>query len=133
MHRSTPHGLLSSRQLAERLGVSQATVLRAVARGLIQPAATTPGGHRRFRPEDLTLLDLTSSRDRRRDGRLISTGEAARILGVSQHTVIRAVHHGRLEPDEVTPGGHYRFALQRIRGGLRQNGNSSSVHGEATA
>lgn len=128
MQRSTPHGLLSSRELAERLGISQATVLRAVAKGLIQPATTTPGGHRRFRPEDLTLFDLAHTQARRRDGRLISTGEAARILGVSQHTVIRAVHHGRLEPDEVTPGGHYRFALQRIRAGLRNN-----VNGEATA
>ena len=129
MQRSTSHGLLSSRQLAERLGVSQATVLRAVAKGLIQPAATTPGGHRRFRPEDLTLFDLAHDKDRRRDGRLISTGEAARILGVSQHTVIRAVHHGRLEPDEVTPGGHYRFALQRIRSGLRnhENGNGEAM------
>ena len=120
--------------MAERLGVSQATVLRAVAKGLIQPAATTPGGHRRFRPEDLSLLEVSQNRDRRRDGRLISTGEAARILGVSQHTVIRAVHHGRLEPDEVTPGGHYRFALQRIRNGLRQNGNQNgNGQSEATA
>ena len=132
MHRSTSHGLLSSRELAQRLGVSQATVLRAIAKGLIQPATTTPGGHRRFRPEDLTLLDLAQDKDRRRDGRLISTGEAARILGVSQHTVIRAVHHGRLEPDEVTPGGHFRFALQRIRSGLRHHGNGDSNR-EATA
>jgi len=106
--------------------VSQATVLRAVAKGLIQPAATTPGGHRRFRPEDLTLVDLAHEKARR-SGRLISTGEAARILGVSQHTVIRAVHHGRLEPDEVTPGGHYRFALERIRGGLRHHGNEEAT------
>ena len=47
--------------------------------------------------------------------RLLSTGEAARLLGVSQHTVIRACRDGHLVPDEVTPGGHRRFAEDRIR------------------
>jgi excisionase family DNA binding protein len=45
---------------------------------------------------------------------LLSTGQAARLLGVSQHTVIRACHDGHLVPDEVTPGGHRRFAADRI-------------------
>ena len=116
--------------MADRLGISQATVLRAIAKGLIQPAATTPGGHRRYRPEDVTAFDLAHSKDRRGSGRLITTGEAARILGVSQHTVIRAVHHGRLEPDQITPGGHFRFELQRIRAGLRHHGEGNE---EATA
>jgi excisionase family DNA binding protein len=107
--------------VAERLGVSQATVVRAIARGLLQPASTTPGGHRRFRPEDIDAIALAHAAGKRGNGRLISTGDAARLLGVSQHTVIRAVHHGRLLPDEITPGGHYRFAVQNILGGLRQN------------
>ena len=50
----------------------------------------------------------------RRIPRLISTGAAARLLGLSQHTVIRACREGRLEPDEVTPGGHRRFSEDRI-------------------
>jgi excisionase family DNA binding protein len=45
----------------------------------------------------------------------MSTGETARLLGVSQHTVIRACREGRLEPDEITPGGHRRFSPDRIR------------------
>ena len=45
----------------------------------------------------------------------MSTGETARLLGVSQHTVIRACREGRLVPDEITPGGHRRFSPDRIR------------------
>ena len=126
LQRSISHGLLSSRDVAERLGVSPATVARAIARGLIQPAAVTPGGHRRFRPEDVAALQAAHASGWKRSGRLITSGEAARILGVSQHTVIRAVHHGRLVPDEITPGGHFRFALERIVGGLRNNGGSAA-------
>ncbi len=119
MQRSIPHGLLSSKDVAERLGVSQATVIRAVAKGILQPAATTPGGHRRFRPEDIDALTWRRAAGRHGGSGLISTGDAARLLGISQHTVIRAVHHGRLEPDDVTRGGHYRFLPERIIGWQR--------------
>jgi excisionase family DNA binding protein len=47
--------------------------------------------------------------------KLIGSREAARLLGVSQHTVIRACREGHLEADEVTPGGHHRFSEARIR------------------
>ena len=47
--------------------------------------------------------------------RLIGSREAARLLGVSQHTVIRACREGHLEADDVTPGGHHRFLEARIR------------------
>ena len=46
----------------------------------------------------------------------MSTSETARLLGVSQHTVIRACREGRLVPDEITPGGHRRFSPDRIHG-----------------
>jgi excisionase family DNA binding protein len=48
--------LITSNDLAIRLGVSRATVLRAVASGLLKPAAVTPGGHRRFVLEDIERL-----------------------------------------------------------------------------
>jgi excisionase family DNA binding protein len=101
--------------VADRLGVSQATVLRAVARGTLKPASTTPGGHHRFRVEDVEILDGAPSPPLDRGVRLISTGEAARLLAVSQHTVIRACREGRLKADETTPGGHRRFSEERIR------------------
>ena len=101
--------------MATRLGVSQATVLRAVARGTLKPAETTPGGHHRFCLEDVAALAGAPSPVASPGTRLISTGETARLLGVSQHTVIRASREGRLVPDEITPGGHRRFSSERIR------------------
>jgi excisionase family DNA binding protein len=101
--------------VAKRLCVSQATVLRAVARGTLMPAETTPGGHHRFRFEDVDALAGAPSSKLGPNLRLISTGTAAKLLGVSQHTVIRACREGRLDPDETTPGGHHRFLEKRIR------------------
>lgn len=98
--------MISSNDLAQRLGVSRATVLRAVARGLLKPAVVTPGGHRRFLAEDaraeLRLADLVSSK------------AAARLLGVSQPTLNRAVREGKVRPAAVTPGGHRRFAASEL-------------------
>jgi excisionase family DNA binding protein len=85
--------------LAARLGISQATVSRAVARGLLQPAVVTPGGHRRF---DETELGEPQSG-------LVTSSQAARLLGVSQPTLNRAVRKGRLVATVTTPGGHRRF------------------------
>ena len=94
--------------------MSRATVLRAVARGLLKPTAVTPGGHRRFLPEDIEAFG-GQVEERTRRSELVSSKEAARLLGVSQHTVIRACRDGHLVPDEVTPGGHRRFAEGGIR------------------
>jgi excisionase family DNA binding protein len=109
------HNLISSREAADRLGVSQATVLRAVARGTLTPAKTTPGGHHRFRLDAIEALAGAPSPDLGPVTTFISTGGAARLLAVSQHTVIRACRDGRLKPDETTPGGHLRFSEERIR------------------
>jgi excisionase family DNA binding protein len=106
--------LISSREAANRLGVSQATVLRAVARGTLMPAQTTPGGHHRFLPEAVEALGGAPSPGLGTSQRLISTGVAAKLLGVSQHTLMRACREGRLDPDKTTPGGHYRFSERRI-------------------
>lgn len=40
---------------------------------------------------------------------LLTTGEAAALLGVSKPTVVRAVKRGLLRPALVTPGQHRRF------------------------
>lgn len=94
--------------MAARLGVSQATVSRAVIRGLLHPALITPGGHRRFSVADVEAFAETLLDDP--DGaRLITTGQAAKLLGVSQPTLNRAVRKGRIRPTITTPGGHRRF------------------------
>ena len=64
------------------------------------PPAPPPRRDRRIK-----LFDL----DEPEGARLISTGEAARLLGVSQQTLNRAVRRGRLQPTLTTPGGHRRF------------------------
>jgi excisionase family DNA binding protein len=110
--------LISSNDLANRLGVSRATVLRAVAKGLLKPAVVTPGGHRRFSPED---VDEFARRAGSRPGaaKLVSSKAAARLLGVSQPTLNRAVREGKLRPAAVTPGGHRRFATSELLEALR--------------
>ena len=93
--------------------MSRATVLRAVAKGLLRPAVVTPGGHRRFLLEDIEALagrpEATTWRTE-----LVGSNEAAQLLGVSQQTVNRAAREGRLRAAAVTPGGHRRFAVSEI-------------------
>jgi len=115
--------LLSSNDLAHRLGISRATVLRAVARGLLKPTLVTPGGHRRFLPQDVEGLET-----RLAISELISSSEAARLLGVSQQTLNRAVRNGSVRPAVVTPGGHRRFTSSDIAESRREAANGGG-HG----
>ena len=69
----------------------------------------TPGGHRRFILEDARQVASPGP-----SGGLVSSKEAARLLGVSQQTVNRAVRRGRLRAAAVTPGGHRRFSVTEI-------------------
>ena len=103
--------------MAARLGVSQATVARAVARGVLRAALVTPGGHRRFSEADVEVY-ASSLQDEPEGARLLSTGEAARLLGVSQPTLNRAVRRGRLQPTLTTPGGHRRFDSAELSAAL---------------
>ena len=97
--------------------MSQATVLRAVARGLIKPALITPGGHRRFRLGDVEAYAAGLENDPHGTD-LLTTGQAARVLGVSQPTLNRAVRGGRLQATRVTPGGHRRFDTSDLSAAL---------------
>jgi excisionase family DNA binding protein len=105
--------LISSNDLAHHLGVSRATILRAVARGLLKPAVVTPGGHRRFLLEDFEEFARRAT-SRPEGVALVSSREAARLLGVSQPTLNRAVREGRVHAAGVTPGGHRRFATSEL-------------------
>jgi excisionase family DNA binding protein len=118
--------LISSNDLADRLGISRATVLRAVARGRLKPALVTPGGHRRFFPQAVEALGGLLKRDGRTSD-LIGSSEAARLLGVSQQTLNRAVREGRLTPAAVTPGGHRRFDTSDLVESLPEPVNEGSL------
>src|SRR5438067_13876725 len=43
------------------------------------------------------------------EGSLLTTGEAAQRLGISRHTLLRAVERGEITPSLRTPGGYLRF------------------------
>lgn len=47
--------------------------------------------------------------------RLATIGEASKILGVSITTLRRWENEGRLQPDEITLGGHRRYDLAKLR------------------
>ena len=44
----------------------------------------------------------------------ISTSEAARWLGISKSTLIRAVNRGDIQPAFRTPGRHLRFTFDEL-------------------
>lgn len=104
--------MITSNAAAERLGVSRATVVRAVNNGVL-PAVVTSGGHRRFDPREVERLAITLTLQRRGAG-LVSSKVAARILGVSQNALNRAARQGRLRAAATTPGGHRRFAPSQL-------------------
>lgn len=47
-------------------------------------------------------------------GDLLTTGQAAALLGVSKPTLVRAVQRGHLRPALVTPGLHRRFRREEL-------------------
>jgi excisionase family DNA binding protein len=44
----------------------------------------------------------------------LSTSEAARRLGISKSTLIRAVNRGEIQPAFRTPGRHLRFTVETV-------------------
>jgi predicted site-specific integrase-resolvase len=52
--------------------------------------------------------------------RLLTTAQAAKILGVSARTLARYAEQGQLTPTVVLPSGHYRWAMTDIRRQLRE-------------
>ena len=53
------------------------------------------------------------------DGRLVTTAELARALGLSARTIQRYRQGGLLVPDLVSAGGHARWDVEKVRGRLR--------------
>src|SRR5438105_7594650 len=109
--------LIPTGRAAEILGVSPATILRAVHEGRLEASATTAGGHYRFSMEALRAYGgskVSSRREGPSSFLLLSSKDVASRLGLSQATIVRAVQRGQIEPTVVTPGGHYRFAPKEI-------------------
>jgi ParB-like chromosome segregation protein Spo0J len=53
------------------------------------------------------------------DGRLVTTAELARALGLSTRTIQRYRQGGVLVPDVVSAGGHARWDVDKVRSTLR--------------
>ncbi|MPZ65546.1 MAG: MerR family DNA-binding transcriptional regulator [Pseudonocardiaceae bacterium] len=47
--------------------------------------------------------------------RLVPTGDVAKAFGVSRGTIHNWVRAGLLKPDVVTPSGHLRWDIDRLR------------------
>ena len=54
-------------------------------------------------------------------GELLSSGQAAKALGVSLRSLQHWVREGKIVPDYVTPGGHARWDVDRVRKELRDS------------
>jgi predicted site-specific integrase-resolvase len=50
---------------------------------------------------------------------LLTTAQAARILGISRRTLSRYAMDGQLQPTLTLPSGHYRWDLNDIRRQLK--------------
>jgi DNA-binding transcriptional MerR regulator len=46
---------------------------------------------------------------------LVSTGEAARLLGLNPRTLARYVDRGWITPDLTLPTGQYRWNVENLR------------------
>lgn len=94
--------MLTTTQLARRLGLSPSTVRAYAAEGRI-PARLTPGGHRRYDPDEVALAlgrpnsappSLEALRSRR--ARVL---DAARRHGAANVRVVGSVARGEQGPD----------------------------------
>ena len=52
--------------------------------------------------------------------KLVTTGQAARELGIHPSTLTRWADAGLATPDFVTAGGHMRWDVERLRAELRE-------------
>jgi DNA-binding transcriptional MerR regulator len=53
-------------------------------------------------------------------GDVVSSTELARELGLSPRSIQRYVKAGMITPEFVTPGGHYRWRVEKVIAELRQ-------------
>jgi excisionase family DNA binding protein len=56
-------------------------------------------------------------------GELLSTGEAAQLLGVHRSTILRYIEEGKL-PAQVLPGGQHRVRREDVEKLLRSREES---------
>lgn len=55
---------------------------------------------------------------------LVTSTQAAKAVGVSARSLARWAQEGVLEPDVVTPGGHFRWDVEHLRQQLKRQRGS---------
>ena len=53
-------------------------------------------------------------------GRLVSTGEASKALGISRRTLAEYARTGQLTPALTLPSGYHKWDVEEIRRQLRE-------------
>lgn len=53
------------------------------------------------------------------DGKVVTSTQLAKALGLSARSIQRYVQAGVIKPEFTTPGGHYRWSVERVREQLR--------------
>lgn len=51
---------------------------------------------------------------------MLTSAQAAKVLGISPRTLTRYAERGQLIPTLVLPSGHYRWSLEDIRRQMRE-------------
>ena len=62
--------------------------------------------------------------------RLLSTGQAAKAIGVAPRSLSHWVTRGLIQPTLVTPGGQYRFDLDELKAQLQKRRPPARGHKE---
>lgn len=114
--------LLRTAEAAERIGVSQRTVLAWAQKGWL-PSLLTPGGHRRYRASDVERHAAS--------GPLLTPAEVAARFRVSPQSVSRWLAAGRLAGYE-TAGGHRRAYAADVEALLAWDGDGRYAAEEPT-
>lgn len=116
---------LSVRELAKRAHVAKSTI-SDLEHGKKTPGVETVHALDRALGAggELTnmIRDVPDARTKTTT-RFVSTGTAARELGVDSATVWRWQRRGTITPAWVTPGGHARWDMTRLREQLRMQGS----------
>jgi excisionase family DNA binding protein len=63
-------------------------------------------------------------------GEYVTTGAAAKALGVALTTLQRWAHAGLVTPAYQTPGGHFRWDLDALRAQLKAVPHADSPSGD---
>lgn len=112
---SDDDGLLATADVAALLECTPALVRDMRQAGILVPAATTPGGHARYRREDVNVID----RDGIRAYELTEIGAAAEAVGLPTHT-LRDLSNDGLVPCNWTVMGSRRFDIDAIKAALQE-------------